>query len=54
MAYYVYMTESMRLMAQGKYIDASYMELVEGPRPEESAEEIVDRVLSMSGLEVIG
>lgn len=52
-AYRLYMTESARLSAQGKYIDSGYLDLFREPRPQESAEQIVDRVIEMAGLEVM-
>lgn len=52
-AYHVYVTESLRLNAQGRYIDMGYLDLLEDRQPQESAEEIVDRVIDKLGLEVI-
>ena len=50
--YRVYVTESLFLQPQGKYIAARFQELIEPP-DDFKAEAIVDEVIERAGLEVI-
>lgn len=48
-----YVTESLRLMGEQKYLTTSYHELIH-PREEIDADAIIDDVISRAGLEVTG
>lgn len=50
-AFRIYVTDSLRLSGEGKYIAERYIDLLRPPR-ETNAKEIIDDVITRGGLEV--
>ena len=54
--YRIYVTESLRLQGEGRYMSAKYTELIglEGEKDTRTAEEVAEDIIARHGLKVVG